>query len=98
PRGGLAPPAEQLPAVALDLRPDGRLAVRFAVARVLHRQDELEARAVWVGILVDEITVVGASVRPRDREAEARPTNALAGAGEALEQVRNELLGHAFAP
>ena len=68
------------------------------IAFVLHRQHELEARAVGLRVLVDEIAVVGACVRACDRQAQPGAADALAAApGEALEQLGNELRRHALA-
>mgnify|MGYP003694698301 CR=1 FL=1 len=72
--------------------------VRIAVPVLLHRQDELEACAVGLRVLVDEIAVVRTGVRARNREAEPGAADSLAAAsGETLEELRNELRRHTVA-
>src|SRR6266496_5962558 len=85
--------AVDAPVMGLDIgwRDDLDL-TRLAVPVLLHREHELEACAVGLCVLVDEVAVVRPRVRARDRQAQPAAADALAAAPrEALEELGNEL-------
>ena len=58
------------------------------------RDDELEPRAVRLGLLVQEVAAMGTRIGARDREAEPRAARRMlrvSAAAEPFEQLRDEV-------